>query len=250
MPHHNPSDQDKIKKKAREALVMRPANVARLSSIGWDGMAMLALSVLWIAVTAGWAFFWALWTVIAVGKRAQTSAPEGAPLVVFGVCLAGSTTPNALYKQRLRRAMLLQPRATLVLGGNTHLASPCSEASAGREWLIAHGVAKAQLYIEDKSTNTLENLYGVRQFINEHGVSTPSLISNRFHLARCSLMASGIGIEHNLCAAEDNFNGTPSVLMNLFIEAFFINAYWVGRWFSSTFKHQGMLKRISPTRED
>ncbi|MBL4692740.1 MAG: YdcF family protein [Magnetovibrio sp.] len=159
--------------------------------------------------------------------------------------MAGKAVPNGNYSYRLQRAIDLQPRPVLILGGFTHADSPCSEAAAGRDWLIAQGVNEALIFTEDKSTNTLENLYGVQKFVTDHGFDVPCLISNRFHLARCSLMAQGLGIEHHLCAAEASFEWSLKNIATVMLEAFFINAYWVGRWVSKIFKHKGILGRIS-----
>ncbi|MFC1674198.1 YdcF family protein [Pseudomonadota bacterium] len=217
----------------------------RITAIGWDGFAMMVLSALWIVLTFGLAYLWTLVRVVRVARTAQARALKQSPMVVFGMCLGGRDAPSADFVKRLERAAALQPAPVLVLGGFTHPDSPCSEAQAGRAWLIAHGVAEELISTEDRSLNTLENLYAVNAYVAAGNHPKPTLITNRYHLARSSMLAHGLGVAHDICAAEEAFRLTPRILGCMAMEAFFLNWYVVGRWVSQVLGHQGMLERIS-----
>jgi hypothetical protein len=67
------------------------------------------------------------------------------------------------------------------------------------------------------------------------------LVTSRFHLARASMMARGLGIQHSLCAAEDQ----PWVCWPMLQEAFLIHWYVTGRTVARLIGSTRMLARIS-----
>lgn len=223
----------------------KPPKTVRLVAVGWDGFLMLSLSVVWIFLTLGVAYLWALGRTLSFAVRTPSSVAKPATAMVFGVNLNGGSEPGRLFVTRLKRALELHPENVLLLGGHTHPNSPHSEAEAGRQWLIAHGVPNSRITMEDSSVNTLENLYGVRDFLKSNDDVRPCLVTSRFHIARTSMLAHGLGIDHVCCAAEERFCWNVSNMSRVALEAFFINWYVVGRWVSSALGHDGMLQRIS-----
>lgn len=217
----------------------------RLRTMGPDGLAMLIASGLGMLATGGISYFFCIASVICTAASAKTSVPEHArsrPVVVPGVCLRRDGTPGPDFRSRLSRAAALDPSEVHILGGATRAGVPATEAAAGRDWLTRRGIAAASIRCETASRNTMENLRAVRDALPGR---EPVLISNRYHLARLRSLAAGLGLSPHLCAAEDRFLPTPSVLAKAALEAAYIHWYHTGRILARLLRHQGMLSRIS-----
>ena len=135
----------------------------RQRDIGWDGLAMLALSNLVLLATAGLSGLWTLYRVWRIARDTPFAGVDGDWVVVLGARLCRDRVAPG-YGRRLRRAAALyhaDPRRRILLvGGRT--GGSASEAECGREFLRELGIPAASLFIEDQSLNTLENLRHAR----------------------------------------------------------------------------------------
>lgn len=216
----------------------------RLFSMGRDGFVMLCISTLVITGTGGLSLLGCLWHVITVARQTPTITAADNCRVVLGVCLNGNGDIPGDFKKRLERVLSLPPGPVLLLGGYTNPSVPTSEANAGRQWLVARGIPTSLIDIEDGSRHTLENLQGLRDRLVS--VPTPAMmITNRYHLARTSMMARHLNIAHSLCAAEDRFSWSIPTAGKLLLEALFMHWYQVGRLTARLLRHQGILQRIT-----
>jgi uncharacterized SAM-binding protein YcdF (DUF218 family) len=216
--------------------------------IGPDGFAMLALSVALMLLSLGVTLLLAsghvLWTAL---RTPHIAAPDG-HIIVLGMRLDESAEPTRGYRARLDRARALWLRAQgsriVILGGST---SPGArpEADAGAAYLRARGVPADRLDTEDRSRHTLENLLHYRERFLDCRVERPLLVTGRFHLARSSLLAAGLGIAHTCCAAEDSRLPALGDLPRMFVEALLIHWYVTGRGFARLTGNKRMAARIT-----
>ena len=58
------------------------------------------------------------------------------------------------------------------------------------------------MQLESESRDTLQNLRNARVMLGEGMRSRVTLLSSRYHLARCALFARQLGYDWELCAAE------------------------------------------------
>ncbi|MBO6947522.1 MAG: YdcF family protein [Rhodospirillales bacterium] len=209
-----------------------------------DGFLMLVCSVL---VFAGSGALTYLFCVIMVIRTARNSGAMTSPAdtaVVLGVNLNPDGTLKNDYIARLERAKETDAREIWVLGGVTSTTVTESEARAGRAWLIENSVPDDKINIEEGSRHTLENL----SLLRDQTRASPTrfaLISNRYHLARVGLMASGLGMDFVLCAAENEPGIRGRDYPKALAEAFFIHWYYTGKAIARLLGHKGMLARIS-----
>ena len=131
----------------------------------------------------------------------------------------------------------------LLLGGVTGN-NRSSEAEMGLRYLLDKGINPDRLLLEDRSRHPLENLRNARAFIASHPGSV-AILSNRFHLARCSALASGLGMEHELCAAEEELRLSLPLAGRLLLEAFYLHWYETGKRWSRWTRDRRSLERIS-----
>lgn len=167
-----------------------------------DGFLMLLCSLVVFASTGSLTYLGCVYTVIRTARNADTEIDETDTAVVMGVNLSAGGALKPDFMTRLDRASRGDVAELWVVGGYTSTDTNLSEAAAGRAWLIENGVDKEKVRIEESSRHTLENLSLLRERI---GAATRryALISNRYHLARVGMMASGLGMNYVLCAAED-----------------------------------------------
>jgi len=211
--------------------------------IGRDGAAMLALSVAIMVGSLGLTPFAVLLHVCRVARGTPTRAEETPDrILVLGKRLSGGAV-SAEYCARLDRAAALHRRAPgsciVVLGG--HTGPGPSEAAAGRDYLVSRGIAHGAILIEERSRHTLENLHHYRA---DHGLpgGRTVLVTSRYHLARSTLTASGLGLVHSLCAAEDRW--VPPARLVLW-EALLVHWYLAGSHFARLTRNRRMADRIS-----
>ena len=124
------------------------------------------------------------------------SAPQGLDyIVVLGARVNGREPSGALYNRIQAAADYLEanPGAVAVLSGGQGADEEISEAQCMYEGLVARGVDPARLILEDRSTDTSENLRFSRALIPE-GASV-GLVTNNFHIYRSLALARGLGWE-------------------------------------------------------
>ncbi|MDZ4813697.1 MAG: YdcF family protein [Pseudomonadota bacterium] len=153
-------------------------------------------------------YFWRAWRT----ARTVSAVHEGRHcLLVFGKRLAAGAADADLLARVRRAHALVESGAvhTLVLLGG-RVGNERSEAEVTGDLLRNLGLPpNLPIFLEEISGDTLENLRHARGLLaaqcREPGAGSVVLLSNRYHLARCSLLAANVGLEHAVCAAEDSW---------------------------------------------
>lgn len=206
-----------------------------------DALAVLLLSCLVLFCTGGLVYLYLLFKVYKTARETPAYAEDSeAVYLVFGKRL-NQNQPDAEFQKRLFRLLDCPFREAILMGGYTAEAT-LSEAQAGYNFLKNSGRPVQQVHLEQNSRNTLENLKNTRQLLN--GRCTV-IISNRYHLARCSLLAGNMKIRHVLCAAEPNYFFTTEQLVKYLHEAFYLHWFLTGKYWAQLTKNQRMLNKIS-----
>lgn len=209
-------------------------------------LAMFLVSGLLIVATAGLSFLWQFAYIIRMARspRADLDA-ESIPVVLGARLVNGQVSVD--YANRLDQALSLwrmHPSIKIVIvGGQTDL-SPFTEAQKGRSFLMDRGVSEDVIYLEDSSNHTLQNLLNARDLLARLGGPRPALVTNRYHLARCHVIAESMGWDHLLVPAEEEFSLNARTVNLLLWEAFFLHWYRVGLTWSRWTHNRRMLARI------
>ncbi len=219
---------------------------ARQLGMGWDGLAMLALSNLLLLATLGLSGLWLLRRVWRIARDTPVAGMDGDWVVVLGARLFHDQVAPG-YARRLRRAAVLYQadpqRRILLVGGYT--GGSVSEAQRGREFLGALGLPADCLFIEDQSLNTLDNLRQARRLLGGDGARPFVLVTSRYHLARGEVLARGLGLRPTPCAAEECLRLDPWTLWRLGLEAWYLHWYEVGKAWSRWTGNRHSLARIT-----
>ncbi|UHQ20349.1 YdcF family protein [Lysobacter sp. KIS68-7] len=185
--------------------------------------------------------------VLRVARRAPTTPEHGDCVLVFGKH-APRGRIDADFALRLERAATLwrerPPRDLILLGGGAP--DEPSEAEIARGALLARGLAAGPaLRLEAQSRDTLQNLRNARELLVGETPRRVTLLSNRYHLARCALFARQLGYDWELCAAEARLPMRPSTLFHLAGEAFFVCWSDLGTRWARFIGDRRMLARVT-----
>ncbi|MFD3450054.1 YdcF family protein [Microbacteriaceae bacterium 4G12] len=130
-------------------------------------------------------------------KQPKTGADY---LLILGAKINGETVSLSL-RERLDTALQYlkeNPNTIAIVSGGQGSDEAIPEAHAMQRYLLERGIQQERILIEDKSTNTYENLKFSKQLYHFQRVV---IVSNDFHLYRVKLIASRLGIEAETLAA-------------------------------------------------
>ena len=117
-------------------------------------------------------------------------------IVVLGAAQYNGV-PSPVFQGRLDHAVLLyrQGRAdhVMVVGGKEP-GDTTTEAQAGRDYLVSQGVPADAAIAEPVGRSTFESLVGAATYMHGHGLDSAFLVSDPWHNARITRMASDLGI--------------------------------------------------------
>lgn len=128
-------------------------------------------------------------------RRDDTLPADISHILVPGAGLVGED-PSYLYRLRLDEALSLykeNPGRTIVVLGGQGNDEIIPEAEAGKRYLIQCGVPEEDVIAECRSLDTAENLRNYKAMFPD--AARAALVSNDFHIYRCSLLARRNGIE-------------------------------------------------------
>ena len=117
-------------------------------------------------------------------------------VVVLGAQVKGDKPSRAL-KKRLDAALEYagkNPDTILILSGGQGSGEDNTEAKCMEEYLTEHGIFRERLVLEEKSTNTRENLVFSDELTNCAKART-GILSNNFHVYRAVKLAEKLGYE-------------------------------------------------------
>jgi vancomycin permeability regulator SanA len=156
-------------------------------------LTVLALVLLLVVTVVGASAF-TVWRAAHTDDASQVERAD--IIIVLGAAQYGGT-PSPVFRGRLDHAVLLyrQGRADRVMVvGSNEPGDSTTEAEAGREYLVSHGVPTDAVLAEPVGRTTYESLVGAAGYMREHEMHTAFLVSDPWHNARIKRMASDLGI--------------------------------------------------------
>lgn len=145
------------------------------------------------------ALVWGL-TALAVWRAAHTddaSRIDHADVILVLGAAQYQGVPSPVFEGRLEHAALLyqdgRAETVLVLGGSAP-GDRFTEAAAGRDWLLGHGVATDDAVESPYGASTYDSLRAAADWMHERDLSSAFLVSDPWHNLRVKKMASDLGI--------------------------------------------------------
>lgn len=175
-----------------------------------------ALLCILIAGYTAFTSLFAVESVFMLDALTKTPVPAQNTLIVLGCAVYGET-PSQMLRLRLDAAekyLKSNPYATAVLSGGQGPNEDIPEALCMYRELTKRGIDGERLYMEDKSTNTRENIAFSLEVIKENSLSENiTIVTNNFHLYRASLSVTKLGIDCCCIAAYTPLPLLPTYIM-------------------------------------
>lgn len=154
-------------------------------------------------------------------------------LIVLGAGLRGDRVTPLLagridkaidfYKKQKDKGRLV-PK--LIMSGGQGPDEIISEAQAMKNYALEKGIAEEDILIEDKSTNTKENLEFSSQLIDKiTDKSNPKVLffTTNYHVLRASILAKSLGLDYNGIGSKTKFYYYVSAIIREYIGVVYIN---------------------------
>lgn len=154
-------------------------------------LAALLFAVVGVVVVSG-AVVWR------AAHRDDASRVDHADAIVVLGAAQYDGEPSPVFAGRLDHASLLweQDRADLVLTvGGKQPGDRTTEADAGRDYLIRHGVPADAVVALPVGSSTWESLEAAAAHLRAHDLRSVFLVSDPWHNARVKAMASDLGLD-------------------------------------------------------
>jgi uncharacterized SAM-binding protein YcdF (DUF218 family) len=106
--------------------------------------------------------------------------------------------PSPVFANRLDHALelvMLDVASSVITVGGKQPGDRFTEASAGRQYLIASGLSPDQVFAVPTGSDTLSSLEAVAVQAKKRGFSRVTLVSDPAHMARVRFIAAGLGLE-------------------------------------------------------
>jgi len=215
------------------------------NKIDIDGYTTLLLSTVLMFATAGLSYIFCFKKIFLTAKNETHHCDKDIMVFVLGKKLINNQ-PDLEYVQRLKRAhtILINNNSSqvIILGGKTGDAS-ITEAYAGKLFLEENKIETSRINLEEASRNTLENIKNAIDLLMVKNKKIV-VVSNRYHLARAKQMASGFGLDVDLCAAEEKLNINLLSIFKIMIEALHVHWYISGRFYANVTNNIRMINRV------
>lgn len=153
-------------------------------------------------------------------SRCGAKADNGADYVIVLGAQWRSSGPSRVLKYRLDAAkeyLVNNPETKVIVSGGQGANEPIAEADGMRDWLLAAGIEKDRILVENTSVNTYENLRNCASLIDKETAQVV-IVTNDFHVFRAEKLAQAQGYQKVQGLAADSY--APMQVHNLFREFF------------------------------
>ncbi len=104
--------------------------------------------------------------------------------------------PSVVLSYRLEKALEYleaNSETRCIVSGAQGSNEPCTEASAMKDYLTAHGIASDRIILEERAVNTRQNIIYSKEFIPDG--TKVGIVTNRFHMRRSLYLCGKFDLE-------------------------------------------------------
>ena len=164
-----------------------------------------------VLLTVGMCFFTVTFcifcgVILSYSADASLPADDDVLVLVYG-CRTYGDRPSRMLMGRLDAAyelLTLYPDSVCIVTGGQGSNEPITEASSMKRYLYGLGIDESRIIMEDRASDTKENIAFSMELIESHGLDgyTVISVSDNYHLMRIKLLASRYGLETYIHAAD------------------------------------------------
>jgi len=176
-----------------------------------------------------------LFVVLSIWFYAEVDETQRADAaIVLGAAVYGSE-PSPVYRERINHAVLLYKDGVvdkIILTGGVPDGNAKSDAAVAMLYAVHAGVPAADIFLEEQSSITQENLLYAKEVMCEHGMVTALIVSDPLHMKRAMLLARDAGIKGFSSPTKTSvYVSFQTRFPFLMREVFFYNGYLIYRIF-------------------
>ena len=125
-------------------------------------------------------------------------------------------TAISFYRRQLKKT---QKQAQLLMSGGQGPDEKISEAQAMKNYALSQGIPEDAILLEDRSTNTLENMRFSKAIMEQHSPEGYQAIftSNNYHIFRAGMYARTAGLKADGLGAKTAFYYLPNAFLREYI---------------------------------
>ena len=134
-------------------------------------------------------------------------------LIVLGCKVNGEEPCNMLSERLVAAKAYLDEHedAVCIVSGGKGADEGISEAECMYNWLVNSGIDGGRIYLEDKSTSTLENIEYSAEIMNKENLGTNvAIATNEFHIYRAGTVAEKNGLTYSAVPARTEWWLVPT----------------------------------------
>jgi len=127
----------------------------------------------------------------------KTTIHKADVAIVLGAAI-WTDRPSPVFRERINHSIKLYKNSQIkyiIFTGGLSDGDKYAESEVGKKIAISQGVPKECIFIEKKSTKTIENLIEAKKIINEKHLKKALLVSDPIHMKRATYMAKSIGMD-------------------------------------------------------
>ncbi|MFK7803897.1 MAG: YdcF family protein [Anaerolineae bacterium] len=181
-----------------------------------------------------------MWRVVTFAEQDQAQPADAAIVLGAGVFRG---RPSPILRARIDHAIKLYEAGTvkkIIFTGGIGRNDSISEAEASALYAIGRGVSADDVFLEDKSTSTIENLRFAAEIGESAGFENYLIVSTPYHMLRATWIASDIGLDA-VSSPTRTVRWISDRTQNraLIQETISISVYAIRRWSPATFQTVG-----------
>ncbi|WP_174730301.1 YdcF family protein [Mesobacillus harenae] len=146
-----------------------------------------------------------------ISQHWESEAPQNADYVIILGARVKGTVPSLALNSRIQAAVEYleeNEEAIIIASGGRGPGEDISEAEAIKRELIKQGINESQIFLEEKSTDTYENIRMSKALISDHS-QTGIVVTNTFHVYRSVQIAKDEGLTIAGLSAETPSQAVP-----------------------------------------
>ena len=202
-------------------------NIFKFLKEFWKSAAGKAIIIISSAIIASILIYISAITGLMI--NAQCKSPKNAKAIIILGCKVNGEKPSRMLTRRLDSAYEFlkenQDVICIVSGGKGD-DEKISEAQAMKNYLLDKGVSPDIIIMEDKSTNTYENIENSAEILQNYNINNIAIVTDGFHQYRAGYIAEKFGLESSALNAKTDM-----------LTKWLIPTYWVREWLAVSYEY-------------
>lgn len=152
----------------------------------------IIFSIFWVSI------IYILLTTASICIYSTRDEKQNADAAIILGASASESGVSPVYRERLNHGIWLYENGyveAMIVTGGVAAGNTMSDASIAKQYLVQQGIPEKDIYLEELSTITQENLFYAKEIMDANAFENAIIVSDPLHMKRAMLMAFDCGIE-------------------------------------------------------